>query len=116
METPRNNLHRRLRRTLQRSARAELGAHARGLPGIVLAVRPDETRGVGQAPAFGVLVDLVYVVVGREGGAVGEAVGGGEPEGALALPVGGVDEARYDCWAIGGRAVLPVAEGLVTEH
>ena len=65
-----------------------------------MAVCPDETGGVFERPALG---PGVYV---GDGEAFGETVGelgfGGEEEGALALPVGGVDEAGDDggavCW------------------
>ena len=75
-------------------ARAELGRDARGAPGVVLAVGCQQARRVGVQPAARLEVQPLRRVAPRA--AVRVRALAREPQLALALVVGRVDEARED--------------------
>lgn len=58
----------------------------------------------------------MHIVIGTLVTAIRVSVDGGEEECALTLPVSGVDETRDDGGTVGRGPILPVIEGLVTQH
>lgn len=100
MEPPWDHLHWHLLGALQRAARPELRRHTSRAPWVQLAVDVEKALRLAWGPAVRVAVDVVNGAAER---GVGSALGGGEEQCALALPVGGVDVAGDDSLLALGR-------------
>jgi hypothetical protein len=93
-----NQNNRRLRGTVERAARSELGRDRGAAPGVELAVGGDETRRVGVEPSARVSVEVLGGLAKLAG--VGVVALLGEEQFTLALVVFGRDEAAEYCWLV----------------